>query len=543
MLKWPFAFLAVLFATLLTSSPASAAWREASSEHFVIYADDSEKDLRRFAENLERYHSAMALVTGRDVDKPSPSNRVTIFVVGNQRELRRLAGGNNRFIAGFYVPRAGGSKAFVQDIKNKGGYPHFSMTVLLHEYAHHFLISSSRFAMPRWMSEGAAEFFASASFEKDGGVLIGRPAQHRGSELAFADRVSIYELLDAELYEKNKGKGFDAFYGRSWLLYHYLTFSEERSGQLTQYWLEVLNGTAPIEAGEKVFGNLDQLEKELSAYLRQRRMSTFRLGPERLQMGEVSIRELPEGEAAMMDVRIRSQRGVDEEQAAELVIEAREIAAKYPNDPGVLTVLAETEFDAGNDDQAIAAAEKAIALDPNRANAYVQQGYALFRKAEVAEDEDAAYRAAMVPFSQLNQRENNHPLPLLYYYRSYVERGLEPSENAKAALERAAELAPFDKQLWFNAAMMQAAEGKIAIAMRSLQPLASDPHDRYLAERAQTLVSLLSQVPEGVPIMLNQAAARSQSEAAVEESGEQAKESAEQSAEEEQAVEPSEQPA
>ncbi len=546
MLKWFWVLAMALVGSLLTATPASAAWREASSDHFVIYADDSEKDLRRFAENLERYHSAMAFVTGRDVDKPSPSNRVTIFVVGNERELRRLAGGNNRYIAGFYIPRAGGSKAFVQNIRNKSGYPHFSMTVLLHEYAHHFLISSSRFAMPKWMSEGAAEFFASASFESDGSVLIGRPAQHRGAELAYADQVSIYELLDSELYEENKGRRYDAFYGQSWLLYHYLTFSPERSGQITKYWLEVLNGAPPIEAGEKVFGDLTKLNRELINYRKQRRMMTYNLTPDRLQVGEVSIRELPAGEAAMMDVRIRSQRGVNEEQAAELVVEAREIAARYPNDAGALTVLAETEFDAGNDDAAIAAADKAIALDPSRANAYVQKGYALFRKAEVAEDEDAAYRAAMRPFSQLNSRENNHPLPLIYYYRSYAERGLEPPENAKAALERAAELAPFDKQLWFNAAMMQAGEGKIAIAVRSLQPLAADPHDRFLAERARTLVELLAQAPEGVPLLLNQAISRAREEAAVEEptsEADAAAEPAEQAGEDKRAADASEQPA
>lgn len=207
---------ALVASVLLASSPARADWYEASSDHFVIYADDSEKDLRRYAENLERYHGAMEQLTGRKVGKPSPSNRVTIFVVGNQRELRKVAGTKSRTIAGFYVPRAGASRAFVQDIRNKTGYPDFSTIILLHEYAHHFLISSSRFEMPRWLSEGAAEFFAAASFQSDGTVLIGRVARHRGNELAYADDVSVRELLDHELYAKNRGSGYDAFYGRSW---------------------------------------------------------------------------------------------------------------------------------------------------------------------------------------------------------------------------------------------------------------------------------------------------------------------------------------
>ncbi len=485
------------------STSASAEWYEASSDNFVIYADDSERDIRRFSENLERYHSAMEYITGRQIEKPSPSNRVVIFVVGSGREVRRIAGGNNRNIAGFYVPRAGSSRAFVQTIRNKNGYPDFSTIVLLHEYAHHFLISTSRFAMPRWMSEGAAEFFASAGFNRDGTLLIGRPAVHRGAELAFAEEVNIRELLDYDRISRNRGRRNDSFYGRSWLLYHYLTFTPERRGQLDAYWREVLNGTSQIEAAENTFGDLDVLDRELKAYQRQRRMFTFSLAPDQLQASAVTLRQLPEGEAEMMEVRMRSQRGVNSEQAAELVIEAREIAAEYPNDPGVLTALSETEYDAGNDDAAIAAADAAIAIDPTWANAYVQKGYALFRKAKDAAVPDQAYEAAMTPFSQLNARENDHPLPLIYYYRSFVERGIEPPENAKAALERAAQLAPFDHQLWLNVAIMHAGEGKIELAQQSLQPLAANPHGGRTASAAQNLIDLLERAPEGVPLRIN----------------------------------------
>lgn len=479
------------------ATPAQADWCEASSDHFVIYADDSEKDIRTFAENLERYHDAMAFVTSRTVDKPSPSNRVVIFVVGSERDVREVIGSDNRFLAGFYIPRAGGSRAFVQDIKNRRGELHFSTIVLLHEYAHHFLIASSRFAMPRWMSEGAAEFFASASLNRDGNVMIGRPALHRAGELALADDVSVRELLDHELYERNRGKRYDAFYGRSWLLYHYLTFNTERSGQLVEYWLKVTSGMTSLAAGEAAFGDLDKLEKELDAYLRQRRMLTFDVPAEVLDAGEITLRRLPEGEARMMQVRMRSQRGVDEEQAAVLVKEARSIASAFPDDPGVLAALAEAEFDAGNDDAAIAAADRAIALDPSGTNAYVQKGYALFRKAETADDMDAAYAAAMQPFMQLNALENDHPLPLIHYYRSYTERGVEPPENAKHALERASQLAPFDQSLATNVAIMQATEGKLALAAMTLAPLTADPHGRESAKFAQRMTAALKLGTEG----------------------------------------------
>jgi len=84
----------------------------------------------------------------------------------------------------------------VPNIRLTSGETDFSLTILLHEYAHHFLLSSSRFAMPRWLDEGAAEFFASAKFERDGTVGIGRPAYHRAAEIAYARDVKVEELLD-----------------------------------------------------------------------------------------------------------------------------------------------------------------------------------------------------------------------------------------------------------------------------------------------------------------------------------------------------------
>lgn len=492
--------VAFLFA-VSASSPVFAHWHEAQSEHFVVYADDSADDVKKFAEMLERYHSALGFLTRRDIPSPSPSNRVTIFAVGNERDVRKLVGENASNVAGFYIPRAGGSRAFVPDVRVSHGDPHFSFIVLLHEYAHHFLIGSSRYAMPNWLSEGAAEFFASSRFPRDGSVQIGRPAYHRAAELYYAADVSVEELLDHELYEQNRGKGYDAFYGRAWALYHYLTFSEERGGQLAEYWRVIAEGTPARAAAEQVFGDLDKLERELDSYLRQRRIHTFNLKPELVPIGTVTVRRLSEGMDEAMPLRIRSQRGVSREQALELLPDARKVAARYPNDADVLAVLAEAEHDAGNDAEAIAAADRAIAIDPTVENAYVQKGLSLFRIASEADDPDAAYAAAMVPFSKLNKLENDHPLPLIYYYRSFLERGEMPTETAKHALERAAELAPFDRDLALNAAIMQISEGKIGLPRYNLKPVAADPHGGGMADQARALLAKLEGVDEGTALL------------------------------------------
>ena len=477
--------------------PAKAEWHRAESENFIIYADDRASDVQEFATMLERFHTVLALLTRRDLSPPSPSNRLTIFVVDDQREIGRLVG--DRSVAGLYTARASGSFAFVPDVNIGRRELDFSMIVLLHEYVHHFNIGSARFTMPRWMSEGSAEFFSSAQFGTDGSMKIGMPANHRGWELASNRDVAIEKLLDMSRFETDESIG--NFYGRSWALYHMLFFSETRAGQLADYTRRIAEGENALDAARQAFGDLDALDIELDKYLRLRRMSAITIDADVISTGPIRIEKLSAGMAAMLPVIIRSKFGVDAEKAADVVKDARSTAARHPDDPGVLAALAEAEYDAGNDAAAIEAADVAVARDDTTKNAYVQKGYALFRQAGETQGDErkAAFAAAMAPFGRLNRLEQDHPLPLIYYYRSLIESGQEPNETARHALERASELAPFDHSLAINTALMQAGEGKIALALNGLAPVAANPHGGHTSVFARALVGQLEDWEEGKP--------------------------------------------
>jgi hypothetical protein len=181
---------------LLLAATANAAWLEASSDHFVIYGDHNEKALQGFAERLELFHAAMAHVFGRQEKPPSPSNRVTIFVVPSQGKVREVVAADNRYLAGIYLPRAGAAIAVVPKLKSiSSDYEMSGETVLLHEYAHHFMAGMTARTYPRWFVEGFAEFFAGVKFKSDGRVGLGAPAMHRAPELALAREVPIRKLL------------------------------------------------------------------------------------------------------------------------------------------------------------------------------------------------------------------------------------------------------------------------------------------------------------------------------------------------------------
>jgi tetratricopeptide (TPR) repeat protein len=467
--------VATLF--LVVSGDALANWHEASSDHFVIYADESEKDIRKYSDRLERYFSAMTVVLPSKKTKPSPSNRVTVYVVSSERIVRKLYGGDDsRYIQGFYRPRAGGSLAIIPPIDvSSSKTPSESERVLMHEYAHHFMAENATYLVPRWYGEGFAEYFSTARFERDGAVGLGLPAEHRAYELFEARDVDIEWLLDSKLYAAHKSKVYDNFYGRSWLLFHYLFTDTDRRNKLFDYLVRLNRGEAELPAATAAFGDLKALDKALDAYLRQRTMQYIKVPPDRLTVGQITVRQLSEAEAASMPIRIRSKRGVDEKAAAELVLEARAVAQKYPDEPAVQAALAEAEYDAGDDEAAIRAADKALATAPGNMTALIQKGYALTRTASETKTA-AAWLAARKHFVSVNKIENDHPIPLIYYYLSFIEQDKEPTQAALDGLEWALELAPYDAGVRMMVADRQMKDKRFASAIRTISPLAYNPH-------------------------------------------------------------------
>ncbi len=477
----------ILSIVWVAAAPARAEWREASSPNFLVYADQSEGDIREFTDMLERYRSAMRYIYKLPEEATSPSNRLTVFVVRDANQVRKLMGTNNRYVLGFYQSRAGGSVAFVPRVDDNSQSDRVSQgeQILLHEYAHHFMFSVFAGSPPLWLQEGFAEFYSTAKFDSAGGVGLGLPADHRAAELALAQEVPLDMLLSTRKYRENASKRYDAFYGRSWLLFHYLTFSEARAGQMAHYLQRINAGEGEEAAATQAFGDLAALDKELGAYMKRRRLTYLNLGASKIASAPIAIRMLGKGEAAILPVMMRSKRGVNEETAPEVLADAQKVAAQYPDDAFVLSALAEAEYDAGNDEAAIAAADKAIAKNPQAVGAMIQKIYALFRKAG---DDDALWPKVRAAISAANRIENDNPIPLAYFFRSYAAEGKKPPEMAVQGLRKALQLAPYDTGNRLTLADYFIRTGDKQAAETTLAPLLNHPHDTQLADLARKLL-------------------------------------------------------
>jgi tetratricopeptide (TPR) repeat protein len=489
------AFIGLLLgAAAVLGTPAHATWYEASSDHFIIDADSSETRIRDFARKLERFDAELRALYGVQDDPSRRSNRIRLFATDTGTILRMCNPGCPSGTRGFYHPLAGGSVIFTSTLTASGGdsvYDLDAQEVLLHEYSHHFMFSNFTGAYPMWFTEGFAEFNANVRFNPDGSVLMGRPANYRAYGLFSHNTLSIRELLDPPARDLKDGMALDMIYGRGWLLVHYLMTNKERRGQLDTYLAEMNRGKSSIDAATTAFGDLRKLDGALSAYLAANRFTELRMPPPDKEPA-VDVKPLSQGAGAMMQVHMRSTNGVNEQQAKTLLPEAEKRAAPYPNDPRVQIELAEAEYDAGNDEAADAAADRALAADPKERTAMLYKGMVAVRRATKSHSTDAkVWSAARGWYARANRADPEAALPLLLYYESYMAQDVRAPDLAVQGLQKAESLAPEDPRVHFLLAGRMLADGDSATARRLLAPIAYSAHGVSGAEAARTIIDLI----------------------------------------------------
>ncbi|MBB4100796.1 hypothetical protein [Sphingomonas kyeonggiensis] len=478
----------LLAAALLTlPAAAHADWYEASTGHFTVYSEQKPERLKEFATKLERFDKMVRALRGAKDEPIDRANRLNVYMVDNKSVVAKLAG--EKWAAGFYRPRAGGSLAIVPSSSDDGDASDLNaQQILLHEYAHYMMWSLSPSAVyPSWYIEGFAETYATTRYDKDGSMVLGEPPQYRGYSLLSGNWLPADKLLTADTL-KLSDEQREGLYGRGWLLNHYLQFSGQRKGQLVAYLSAINNGKSLAEAA-KVFGDLKALDRELERY-KTGRFSGLRVKAEATVAGEVTIRKLTPGEAATMDVRIRSKNGVNEKTAPAVYAEAKKAAAPYPNDVGAQLVLAEAAYDAKDYAVAEAAADRAVAADAKAVDGYVYKAMCRMALAHKAKDYGKeSWTAIRKIIAAGNRIAPQDPEPLILYYRSFTEQGVPAPAIAKDGLFDAFYYAPQDNGLRLNTAAMLLLDRDAVRARALLAPLAYQPHNGGMAKFAAMLIA------------------------------------------------------
>ena len=512
-----FLFAAVMswLALFAFSSPANAVtWHEAQTTHFSIVSAGEEKDLRKFAERLEYFHNLLRLATGISEDG-YPVVRVRVFLVNSIGDVKRLYGAPGSDVAGFYSPREDGAIAVVPRTTGDGIFT--GQLVLFHEYSHHYMLQYTPAAYPSWYVEGFAEIASTASFERKGAITFGKAASHRQYELDAGLSYPVINMVNgAYLTDRAKGRGWS--YGDAWVLTHFLTFSDQRRGQLRAY-LKAINSGKKMSDAAQVFGDLGTLQHDVSIYLAGRSFPYRAVPIAEAWAGPVTIRELGGAESALIEMQIEFERrvalpiqGSNEEtkdktgaesdaEFAKLLATAKQersewiskielITGRYPNETAGWLLLADARCAAEEYPACAAAASRVAAIEPGNERAMVRQAEAMIglaRTQGISEGKTRIAAAQKILF-QANAQQPNDPLALLWLYKSYGAMGNRADADGLAALMTVVELIPQEVGPRLTLAQELVLRGRLRDARTILRPLAYSPHESTASRRARAML-------------------------------------------------------
>jgi Flp pilus assembly protein TadD len=284
--------------------------------------------------------------------------------------------------------------------------------------------------------------------------------------------------------------------------------TDGRKGELGKYIADIQKGMPPLDGARDAFGDLKQLDRELTAYADAHSFIAMTVSADVIPVGQVTVRRLGGGESAMMRVRIESKAGLADKAASSVAAEARSSASDYRDDPIVQSALAEAELNAKDYAAAEAAADRALAGDPNNVPALITKGHAELELAR-ANPRTANWDSIRGWLLKANKLDTENAEPLALYYDSFVAAGERPTENALDALFYAVDVAPRDPELRFTAVRALIVDNELKDAMELFASVAYEPHlerDMHdLAIRimtamaggdAKTAVSLLDQASD-----------------------------------------------
>jgi tetratricopeptide (TPR) repeat protein len=477
-------------AALALAAPASAAWQQASSKHFVIYGDMTPEEMKAYATKLETFDAASRLIRSMKDPSLGDGNRLQVFVVSDLTAVGRLVGSNDYGIAGYFMGPVDGPVAVVPEKVRQKRFGEAKMTgeqVFFHEYTHSLQLQNTSKPLPQWLSEGFAEFMASPVFGADGSIGIGAPPEYRASQLFQGRQVPLSNLVSNRV---DTDYDMISFYTQGWLLTHYLSMEPSRKGQIDKYVAQIDSGVPPLEAAKASFGDLGQLEKTLLAYRRQKQLPFIKINSAKLSIAPVTVTEMSRGAQESMPYRIRIKAAFADV-GSDLVSRVRAIADKYPKDGFVLRTLAEAQYKAKDYDAAVKTAQQAVAADPKSVEALTLEGEALLKAAKKSNNVQS-FQDARRLFLTANRLDKEDPEPLYYYYRTYIEAGAQVPQSAKDAVHYAAVLAPQDPEVQVRSTIQFLRDGKPEDAKAQLSGLAFSPHHNKGQRLANEIYDLIN---------------------------------------------------
>ena len=463
---------------LVLPGVAQANWWQARTDHFTVYSEGKDRTLHDFAERLEKFDFLLRRLY--NVTDAQQGSTVKVYLLSNDRKVQDLA--DNRNLKGFYTTSNRNAYAFLSREAKNGQFGIGAEEILFHEYAHHFMLHHFPAAYPAWFVEGFAEFFSVVKFPKDGSIQFGHIPMARVPGLVLGQPYPLKDLLARDTKGLNQRDG-DRYYGTAWLLTHYyFQHKSNRADEIRRYLTGVAEGAPDMDVADYFEGGLEGLEKDVKAYMRKKHFISV-LTPKELAIGAITLDPVDPAQAALMEEELRLTHRPKTEDLPDIVAAIRTIAAQYPDNAYALALLAEAEWKAEDKDAALAAADRAIAVDPQSSRGYAVRAEVLLERANDS-DKPEDWKAALTSIVRANRADTEDPVPLALFYRYHATRGGKMPDLGYDGLYKAFSLLPQNPNYRFNFANAMAIRGDFAAASTLLDPIAYSPHGSGMRDSA-----------------------------------------------------------
>ena len=494
------------------AGPVHAEWRKAETEHFIVYGDTPERDIRAFAERIERFDALLRTYYPIKTDYQSP--KLEIYLAQGQRDMNRVYPGIGGGVAGFYSSNSGRIYAVVNTTVVAGD------VVLFHEYAHHFMFQMGSNAYPSWFVEGFAEYYATAEVEP-GRIQFGR--HHPGRILALNQGANSWAKMEDVLKWRYTPSGrYPAYlyYAQAWGMTHYFMSTPERTAILRQYLAAVVRGEDSAAAMQAASGrSLEALQTDVRRYLSGAiniwtpqitlptpEVTVAALTPAEadlvwldIRLDNIDVIELPEeedGQTRKSETQKAREARERAEERAKLIRDAHAAAARHPGDRMAILVAARAHRLSFDPAAALTALAPLIGPQSTDADALRVAAWALLDQAGKGADPQATLGLKRQASGYLARSMDAEPLDFRTYLGlNDVRRGLEtyPSDNDLATLMAAVGLAPqsFEARMRLGTALMTL--GRNAEAVEFLLPVSNSPHRSIYTRRAREMIAAARQ--------------------------------------------------
>ena len=479
--RWA-AFAAGLLLAATTATTAEAAWRRAESAHFVVYSEGSEGELRTYVDDLEIFDGLLREMYRVPADAEG-SGKLSIYLVDNLGELRRVYPNVDRNIAGFYL--ASGRDIFAALIKGRQ-----AEHTIQHEYLHHFMLQHRAYAYPAWLIEGLAEYWATADIERDS-VTVGEFSPSRVRNLTGMSWVGMEDLLRRRPGEIGSSEGQAMYYAQAWLLTHYLQRDPKRQPQLASYMKAVGEaGADPVKAMESATGmSARALEGELRRYLGGRIVSERYAFKSARQKAAITVTTLS---ASADDLLLETQalkRPLSKAEGEALLATVRTRAARHPDDRLARVALARAELAHGDRARGEAALEAQLKAGPDDAEALTLLATSRMDRADDTPTERTAlFNDARRLLARAYKLDPKRYQTVYAAARSRSNARDYPTDADLETVTIAHELAPQVADIRLRAAELALRRGERDLAAQLAGVLANDPHGGGAARAAKALL-------------------------------------------------------